>query len=192
MFTLEVAKELLSLASNLEALLTGTVAVTITFVAVTGGQLNHVVAVDSDDAVVENFYLSLKGSGKNITPLVVDISDPAGGRGWANAERSSFVERVRPDLVLCLAVIHHLVISASIPPERVIGFLRSMDAEVILEIPSIDDPMVTLLLDQKTNPEDYRLRYNRDRITRALEREFITVRREEISTRTLLHLTPRP
>ncbi|MFP6639930.1 MAG: class I SAM-dependent methyltransferase, partial [Myxococcota bacterium] len=153
---------------------------------------NHVVAVDNDDAVIENFYSSLKGSGKNITPLVVDISDPAGGRGWANAERSSFVERVRPDLVLCLAVIHHLVISASIPPERVIGFLRSMDAEVILEIPSIDDPMVTLLLDQKTNPEDYRLRYNRDRITRALEREFITVRREEISTRTLLHLTPRP
>ena len=66
-----------------------------------------------------------------------------------------------------------------------------MDAEVILEVPSVDDPMVTLLLDQKTNAEDYRVRYNGDRIARALDREFTTVRREEIGTRTLLHLTPR-
>ena len=67
-----------------------------------------------------------------------------------------------------------------------------MDAEVVLEIPSINDPMVTLLLDQKTNPEDYQLRYNWDRIARALEREFITIKQAETGTRTLLHLTPRP
>lgn len=153
---------------------------------------DQVVAIDSDDAVIEHFYSALKGSGNNITPLVVDISDPAGGRGWANTERSPFLNRVQPDLVLCLAVIHHLVVSASIPPELVVRFLRSMDAEVVLEIPSINDPMVTLLLDQKTNPEDYQLRYNWDRIARALEREFITIKQAETGTRTLLHLTPRP
>ena len=115
-----------------------------------------------------------------------------GGRGWANAERPPFLQRVKPALVLCLAVIHHLVVSASIPPELVVGFLRSMAAAVVLEIPSIDDPMVTLLLDQKTNVGDYLERYDGNRISQALDREFMTVRREEIGTRTLLHLTPRP
>ena len=153
---------------------------------------DQVVAVDSDDTVIDNLYSSLKGSGNKILPLVVDISDPAGGRGWATTERLPFLQRVQPDLVLCLAVIHHLVVSASIPPELVVGFLRSMAADVILEIPSIDDPMVTLLLDQKTNVGDYLERYDGNRISQALDREFVTVRREEIGTRTLLHLTPRP
>ena len=84
------------------------------------------------------------------------------------------------------------MISASIPPELVVGFLRSMAADVVLEIPSIDDPMVTLLLDQKTNVGDYLERYDGNRISRALDREFMTMRREEVGTRTLLHLTPRP
>jgi hypothetical protein len=67
-----------------------------------------------------------------------------------------------------------------------------MAADVVLEIPSIDDPMVTLLLDQKTNVGDYLERYDENRISRALDREFMTVRREEVGTRKLLHLTPRP
>jgi hypothetical protein len=121
----------------------------------------------------------------------VDITDPAGGRGWGNAERLPFFERIKPDLVLCLAVIHHLVISASIPPELVADFLRSLDAGVVLEIPSLDDPMVGLLLKQKTNADDYRERYDGARISRAFENRFEVRRREEIGTRSILHLTPR-
>ena len=153
--------------------------------------VDQVVAVDSDDAVVDNLYLSLRDSDKNILPLVVDITDPAGGRGWGNAERLPFFERIKPDLVLCLAVIHHLVISASIPPELVADFLRSLDAGVVLEIPSLDDPMVGLLLGQKTNPDDYRERYDGARISRAFENRFEVRRREEIGARSILHLTPR-
>ena len=152
---------------------------------------DYVVAVDSDDAVIDNLYSSLKGSGKNILPLVVDITDPAGGRGWGNTERQPFFQRVKPDLVLCLAVIHHLVISESIPPELVAELLRSLDADVVLEIPSLDDPMVGLLLEQKMNLKDYRDRYDGARITRALENRFEIRRRVQIGTRSILHLVPR-
>ncbi len=148
-------------------------------------------AVDSDDAVIDNLYSSLKGSGKNILPLVVDITDPTGGRGWGNTERQPFFQRVQPDLVLCLAVIHHLVISESIPPELVAELLRSIDADVVLEIPSLDDPMVGLLLEQKMNLKDYRDRYDGARITRALENRFEIRRRVQIGTRSILHLVPR-
>ena len=152
---------------------------------------DYVVAVDSDDAVIDNLYSSLKESGKNILPLVVDITDPAGGRGWGNTERQPFFQRVQPDLVLCLALIHHLVISESIPPELVAELLRSLDADVVLEIPSLDDPMVALLLEQKMNLNDYRDRYDGARITRALENRFEIRRRVQIGTRSILHLVPR-
>ena len=152
---------------------------------------DHVVAVDSDDAVIDNLYSSLKGSGKNILPLVVDITDPTAGRGWGNTERQPFFQRVQPDLGLCLAVIHHLVSSESIPPELVAELLRSIDADVVLEIPSLDDPMVGLLLEQKMNLKDYRDRYDGARITRALENRFEIRRRVQIGTRSLLHLTPK-
>ncbi len=152
---------------------------------------DYVVAVDSDDAVIDNLYASLKGSNKNILPLVVDITDPASGRGWANTERQPFFQRVRPDLVLFLAVIHHLVISSSIPPELIAGFLRSLDADVVMEIPAISDPMVSLLLEQKAHPDDYRERYDGARINRALESQFEIRRRQEIDSRLMLHLTPK-
>ena len=83
------------------------------------------------------------------------------------------------------------MISASIPPELVADFLRSLDAGVVLEIPSLDDPMVGLLLKQKTNADDYRERYDGARISRTFENRFEVRRREEIGTRSILHLTPR-
>ncbi len=162
-----------------------------TFSKVVAPFADYVIAIDSDDAVIDSLYCSLKGSGKNILPLVVDIADPSGGRGWANKERQSFFQRVRPDLVLCLAVIHHLVISASIPPELVVGFLHSLQADLILEIPAMNDPMVALLLEQKTDADDYRDRYDGARITELLEDHFEVRQREEIDTRSILHLTPR-
>jgi SAM-dependent methyltransferase len=152
---------------------------------------DYVVAIDSDDAVIDSLYSSLKDSGKNILPLVVDITDPASGRGWANKERQPFLQRVQPDLVLFLAVIHHLVISSSIPPELVAELLRSLNADVVIEIPSLSDPMVSLLLEQKAHADDYRDRYDGARITRALENRFEIRRREEIGTRSILHLVPR-
>jgi hypothetical protein len=51
--------------------------------------------------------------------------------------------------------------------------------------------MVSLLLEQKAHPDDYRERYDGARITRALENRFEIRRREEIGTRSILHLVPR-
>ena len=83
------------------------------------------------------------------------------------------------------------MISESIPPELVAELLRSLDADVVLEIPSLDDPMVGLLLEQKMNLKDYRDRYDGARITRALENRFEIRRRVQIGTRSILHLVPR-
>ena len=109
-----------------------------------------VVAIDSDAAVVDALYRSLKDEGNSsILPLVVDLADPSPAIGWRNAERSALEERGRPDLVLCLAVVHHLSITHNVPLREIVAWLRSLDCEVVVELPHRDDPMVQTLLRHK-------------------------------------------
>lgn len=42
--------------------------------------------------------------------LVMNLADPSPGQGWLCRERRPLHQRTQPELILCLAVIHHLVI----------------------------------------------------------------------------------
>ena len=76
-----------------------------------GSGAGYVVAVDSDELVVDRLYRELRREGdQRILPLVIDVADPSPALGWRTCERAAFVERVRPELVLCLAVVHHLAL----------------------------------------------------------------------------------
>jgi hypothetical protein len=109
-----------------------------------------VVAVDSDDVVVDRLYRDLRTEGeRRILPLVLDLSDPSPGLGWRSRERPSFVDRVRPDLVLCLAVVHHLALSNTVPLDEIVTFLADFAAPVVVEFPHRDDPMAARLLARK-------------------------------------------
>ena len=81
-----------------------------------------VVAVDSDHVVVDRLYRDLRQEGEHrILPLVIDLSNPSPALGWRNRERPAFVERVRPDLVLCLAVVHHLALTNTVPLDEIVA-----------------------------------------------------------------------
>lgn len=109
-----------------------------------------VVAVDGDHLVVDHLYRDLRAEGeRRILPLVMDLADPSPARGWRGEERPSFVERVRPDLVLCLAVIHHLALTNTVPFAGIVAMLRDYDAPVVVEMPHPDDPMASRLLGRK-------------------------------------------
>jgi predicted RNA methylase len=152
---------------------------------------SSVVSIDRDDRVVDMFYLSQRGKASNILPLVLDITDPSPGRGWLNRECAPFLQRVNPDIVLCLALLHHLVISNSIPIDSVVDMLASFKAQVILEVPAMSDPMVQILLAKKAHQSDFVERYGTDDLYRAIESQFVIRQRVEIGTRTLLHLEVR-
>jgi SAM-dependent methyltransferase len=109
-----------------------------------------VIAVDSDDVVVDRLYRDLRTAGeRRILPLVLDLSDPSPGLGWRSRERPPFVERVRPDLVLCLAVVHHLALTNTVPLDEVVTFLADFAAPLVVEFPHRDDPMAARLLARK-------------------------------------------
>ena len=116
-----------------------------------------VVAVDGDQDAVERLYREARDGGpENIIPLVMDLSNLSPGQGWAGGERAAFDRRAKPDLALCLALVHHLRVSANIPLPLFIGWLRSLDAAVIIEFVGRDDEMFQALLENKReNYADY-------------------------------------
>ncbi len=152
---------------------------------------SEVIAVDSDHLVVDRLYRDLSASGeRRILPLVIDLSDPSPALGWRSNERSAFAARMRPDLVLCLAVVHHLALSNTVPLDEIVGFLADLGAPLVVEFPHPDDPMAARLLARK-RPGVFD-GYHRENWEQALGRRFAVHRSETLpgGTRTLYSCDP--
>jgi hypothetical protein len=151
-----------------------------------------VVAIDGDERVVGELYTTLRGEGsRTILPLVVDLANASPGLGWRGAERRRLEERGRPDLVLCLALVHHLAIGRNVPFEELVSWLRSLGARLVIEFADRDDPMVERLLARKR--QETHESYGRDTFERALFSAFEVSRREVLrsGTRTLYLAAPK-
>jgi ribosomal protein L11 methylase PrmA len=153
---------------------------------------NQVVAVDFDELVIDALYLRLREQGvTNVLPLVMNLVDPSPGLGWRNRERAPFSDRARADLVMGLALLHHLAIGANVPLPEVVTWLRSFDARLIVEFVHPEDPMVQRLLANKPPGlfDDYRV----DAFEPLFEKQFAVQKRETLpgGTRTLYLADPR-
>ncbi|MEM9182075.1 MAG: hypothetical protein AAGB27_02875, partial [Pseudomonadota bacterium] len=126
----------------------------------------------------------------NILPIVFNLADPSPNWGWGLAERKSLSQRGKPDLVLALALIHHMVITANIPVEEFVAWLASLGGDLVIEFVSRDDEMVKrLLLNKKDQYSDYYL----EPFEASLGRHFTIVERVSLGSgnRYLFHCTPR-
>ncbi len=120
------------------------------YAVLAAGHAEYVVACDFDELVVDRLYRRLRKEGPpNVLPLVVDLTDPSPGLGWANRERTSWHSRMRADLVLALALVHHLAIGANVPLPMVVDWLRSFDARLVVEFVDSEDPQTQRLLANK-------------------------------------------
>ena len=116
---------------------------------------DQVIAMEADDTVAEGFYQELrKENNLKILPLVMNLANPSTGAGWRGLERKALVDRGRPDLILCLALLHHLVISAHIPLDEWIHWLAALSSDLVIEFVSPDDPMTLGLLRNKAGRHD--------------------------------------
>ncbi len=162
------------------------------FSRLAAGSAGYVLALDADDVILDEFYRSLSTTGTdNVLPMVQDLADPSPGIGWRGLERPPLVDRSSPNLVLCLAVIHHLVIGRNIPTRAVVAWLADLGARVILEFVSPDDPMVRALTVNK-KPHEIHRDYNETDLRSHLEERFVIEREEELpgGTRRLFALRP--
>ena len=151
-----------------------------------------VVAVDADPVVVDRLYRSLREEGATtILPLTMNLVDPSPGLGWKGLERRSLPDRGSPDLVLCLALLHHVSIGGNVPVAEFLDWLRGLSAALVIEFPAPEDPMVSRLLARK-RPGDHP-DYRREWFERCLHERFDVVRTEVLSsgTRVLYHARPK-
>ena len=153
-----------------------------TFSRIAAKNADYVVAMDIDALVIERLYYALKTEqARNILPLISNVADPAPNLGWRGLERKALVERGRPDLTLCLALLHHVVISAHIPLGEFILWLASLGTALVIEFVTRDDPMVQTLLRHKADHyADYDLEY----FERCLAEMFLVLERQPLASGT--------
>ncbi len=108
-------------------------------------------AFDIDPACVERNYREVRRSKETaILPLLNDLTNPSPALGWAHAERDSLRERARgadgPDVVMALALIHHLAVSNNVPLDRIAAYFADLAGHLVIEfVPKSDAKVKTLL-----------------------------------------------
>jgi hypothetical protein len=114
---------------------------------IAAGLGRDVVSWDIDPAAVERNYREVRRAGEErILPLVLDLANPSPGLGWANEERRALADRANADIVLALALVHHLAIGRNVPLERISSYFAELAPQLIIEFVPKDDPMVRTLL----------------------------------------------
>ena len=107
----------------------------------------RVLAFDIDPAAAERNYRQIRSEGRtDILPLILDVANPSPGIGWAGRERRSLLERADPDVVLALALVHHLAISRNVPLSMVLGLFADLAPFAVVEFVPKEDAMVRHLL----------------------------------------------
>jgi hypothetical protein len=106
-----------------------------------------VVCFDMDPLAVHQNYEQVKQHRETyLLPLLLDLTNPSGGLGWAHAERLSLQARGPADLALALALVHHLVIGKNVPLTQIAHFFSSCCRHLLIEFVPKSDSQVQRLL----------------------------------------------
>jgi len=157
------------------------------FSRIVAERAKYVVAMDADALAIDKLYRALKSErALNVLPLIVNVTDPPPNLGWRNLERKRITERGRPDLVLALALIHHVVIGGNVPMAEFIQWLKDLGDDLVIEFVTRKDPMVATLL---RNKDDHYSDYDEDVFERELAARFRIARRQPLGsgTRIMYH-----
>ncbi len=149
-----------------------------------------VISADIDPLAVDaNYHINRSHGITNIVPLRIDFTNPSTSLGWACRERDSFFARCQADLTICLAFIHHMVISANVPFYEVARALTLLSPNLIIEFPDRGDSQVVRLLAQK--PENHE--YNVEAFEQAFDAYFETQEKVNVqgTKRSLYRMTRR-
>lgn len=147
---------------------------------------SEVIAIDSDHESIQKLYQESKSKKLKIYPVLADLDDISGGRGWMGKEFKSLTDRLKnkSDVLMMLAVIHHLAISSSIPYEKIAEFCSNITKKyLILELLSEKDSQVILLASQRRRSV---IEFTIERQLLAFNKYFSVIKTVELSTRTLI------
>jgi len=135
-------------------------------------------AFDIDPGAVERNYQKVRANGEvNLLPLIMDLTNPSSDLGWSHQERSSLIGRGPADLVMALALVHHLAIANNVPLDQVASFFSACGEWLIIEFVPKSDSQVQRLLATR---EDIFPGYTREGFEESFGRTFTIVAAEAI------------
>ncbi|HEU0112306.1 MAG TPA: class I SAM-dependent methyltransferase [Flavisolibacter sp.] len=138
------------------------------------------ISVDFDHYSINRLYKKInEGSIHNILPLVMDLSAPSPAIGLNNTERTSFLDRVNVDLVMALAVIHHLCIGKNIPFDDLVKMFANMGSYLLIEFVPRFDEKIEVMLQQKKDVYDW---YTIDNFKSSFSKEYEILNFKTIGT----------
>ncbi len=143
------------------------------------------ICFDVDPACVERNYRDVRRSQETrLLPLVMDLVNPSPALGWAHQERSSLAERSSADLVMALALIHHIAISNNVPLTRIADYFARLAEHLIIEFVPKSDAKLEILLATR---EDIFPSYTQQGFEQAFSArfEFVDAHRVKGSERTI-------
>ncbi len=131
-----------------------------------------VAAFDVDWLCVERNYAQGKTEKRsNLVPLWLDLTNPSPGLGWAHRERAALADRGPADLVLALALVHHIAIGNNVPFALIADYLAILSRHLVIEFVPKDDPQTLRLLETR---KDIFAGYTQDAFESAFNRHFET------------------
>jgi hypothetical protein len=142
------------------------------------------VAFDVDPVAVEKNYRRVKqASERHMLPLLLDLTHPSGGSGWANEEREALSDRGPADLALALALVHHLAIAHNVPLARIAEYLARLARALVIEfVPKEDSQVQRMLASRKDIFDGYTQRGFEEAFSTCFEIERATPVREAART----------
>jgi hypothetical protein len=119
----------------------------------------QVLALDGDAAAAERHYRYLREIGSSsVLPLVMDLANPSPALGWAGTERRSLFERANADVLMALALVHHLAIGNNVPLPMLSSFFARLGSQLIVEfVPKSDPRVIAMLASRQDVFTDYSL-----------------------------------
>lgn len=148
----------------------------------------RVVSWDTDVAATEKAWHEARRTMSDITSLVADFARPTPAAGWNNSETLSLLDRSREcfDLVMMLAVLHHLLVADQIPLECTAELVRGLCCRwLLVEWVPPSDPKFQEL---SCGRDRLYAHLNEGKFLAAFSRHFRPVRRLEVGNGRVLHL----
>jgi SAM-dependent methyltransferase len=152
------------------------------FSKIASERAQHVIAVDADERVIDRLFQQQSNVISNIDVMVASASNPTPSLGVLLRERGSLFERVKGDVALALALIHHMVITDQLNMDLAAESLAQFGNTLIIEFPLPGDEKVKLI---SRHIKDLSLVYSPERFKTSFEKLFT------IENETILQTAPR-
>lgn len=148
------------------------------------GYSNRVIALEFDKKCVDQIEKTIEETGNTkLHTLLGDLSQTSPDFGLLGKEHRSIIKRAKSDLVLVLALVHHLALTKMIPFELITDLVYEFSTRyVLIEFIEKSDRKVSLLL--QNNPRYYP---NKDEFELIIQQKFKLLEQKTLdkSVRTL-------